>query len=72
LSVLPAFLHFVENRLTPAPTLFHSLLGGPTFFLMVIPARVRSATATDDDQVIRVAGAGPLSQKLSREPSEQK
>jgi hypothetical protein len=27
--VLPAFLHFVENRLTPAPTLFQSLLGGP-------------------------------------------
>jgi hypothetical protein len=27
LGVLPAFLHFVKNRLTPAPTLFHSLLG---------------------------------------------
>jgi len=29
LGVLPAFLHFVENRLTPAPSLFHSLLGAP-------------------------------------------
>ncbi len=29
LSVLPAFLHLVEKRLTPSPTLFHSLLGSP-------------------------------------------
>ena len=29
LSVLPAFLHLVENRLKPASTLFHSLLGSP-------------------------------------------
>jgi hypothetical protein len=29
LSGLPAFLHFVENRLMPAFTLFHSLLGAP-------------------------------------------
>jgi hypothetical protein len=29
--VLPAFLHLVENRLTPAPTLFHSLLGAPAW-----------------------------------------
>ncbi len=29
LSVLPAFLHLLERRVKPAPTLFHSLLGGP-------------------------------------------
>lgn len=29
LECADAFLHFVENRLKPAPTLFHSLLGAP-------------------------------------------
>jgi uncharacterized protein len=29
LSVLPALLHLIEKRLTPSPTLFHSLFGAP-------------------------------------------
>ena len=29
LSVLPAFLHLARKKISPAPILFHSLLGAP-------------------------------------------